>query len=541
MGGNYSKSHKSPFANQCNKPNFLILIVDQERYPSVYENKELKEWRRENLVTQELLRENGFEFKRHYAGSSACLPSRTTLCTGHYPSLHGVTQTGGTAKTPFVQNTVPTVGDYLRKAGYRLYSGKKKHLSGEDIIIPCNSGSAAATEISDRNATYATEIVELLQSLEKGKTSDTTPWMIIGSFINPFNITSIGVPSEQSPLSNFEAHPSDPIIPIPTVGESLSMKTTAEESYRNTCPKALQSLIDTPFYQQVYYSLQKQADQELLKVLQALQKSAFYQDTIVIFLSEHGELFGAGGVYQKWYNTYEESIHVPMIIHSPALFSGRQSTEMLTSHVDVLPTILGLAGIDEEEVQGLLCFDHPEVRSLVGRDLTPLLSGRKRFYRANEPLYFMTDDDISSAVTTHKPYQAVTQPNSVEAVITKLQTGRDHQKEIWKYSRYCWNPQFWNNPGGEVVTVEQSDTVLSDAHEQNSLRVTSTQSPPLADHFELYNLTTDPLEEKNLANPAFETPESKEAQKLLNLVLNEQCRQKKLSPISRNARSNAAI
>ena len=90
--------YKGKYPDKKKQPNILFLMVDQERFPSVYETKELKEWRKENLVAQELLRKNGMEFFNHYAGSTACSPSRATLYTGQYPSLHGVTQTPGAAK-----------------------------------------------------------------------------------------------------------------------------------------------------------------------------------------------------------------------------------------------------------------------------------------------------------------------------------------------------------------------------------------------------------------------------------------------------------
>jgi arylsulfatase A-like enzyme len=71
-------------------------------------------------------------FTRHYAGSTACSPSRATLFTGQYPSLHGVTQTQGIAKKSqdpdmfwLQPNTVPTMGDYFKQAGYQtFYKGK---------------------------------------------------------------------------------------------------------------------------------------------------------------------------------------------------------------------------------------------------------------------------------------------------------------------------------------------------------------------------------------------------------------------------------
>ena len=52
---------KSKGSNE-KRPNFLIFIVDEERFPTAYENEELKKWRKENLKTQELLLQNGMEF-----------------------------------------------------------------------------------------------------------------------------------------------------------------------------------------------------------------------------------------------------------------------------------------------------------------------------------------------------------------------------------------------------------------------------------------------------------------------------------------------
>src|SRR3954452_438393 len=82
------------------RPNVLVILTDQQHYPPPYESDELAEFRREHLPGVERLRENGVSFVHHYPMSAACAPSRASLLTGHYPSLHGVTQTDGIAKTP---------------------------------------------------------------------------------------------------------------------------------------------------------------------------------------------------------------------------------------------------------------------------------------------------------------------------------------------------------------------------------------------------------------------------------------------------------
>ncbi len=568
------------------RQNILFVMVDQERFPPVYETKALKEWQKNNLVAHEFLRKNGMEFMRHYAGSTACSPSRTTLYTGQYPSLHGVTQTPGAAKQSFDPdlfwldpNTVPTMGHYFRAAGYATFWKGKWHASDEDILIPGtknaypsyhpitgvpdrakekqykdadrlnafgfsewigpephgasprNSASSARIGTSGRDEVYAAETVELIRSLdeEAKRCQDETPWFIMCSFVNPHDIALYGIYAAVSPTYNFEVDPTLPFIPpAPTVGESLLTKPAVHESYRQAYPEILQPIIDNNFYRQLYYSLMKKADEEMLSVLQALRQSSFYDNTIVVFTADHGEQLGAhGGLYQKWYTMYEESIHVPLIIHNPRLFPKAKATDMPTSHVDILPTLLGLAGIDAQDIQAKLSKDHTEVLPLVGRNLHPLVRGHKRFDRADEPLYFMSDDDISKGLhqtnpVTGIPYESVVQPSHIEAIITRLEIGESNKKATWKFARYYDNPQFWSDPG-------VSDTVVT---MQGDQCVTTTKTEPVPEQFELYNLTIDPLEKKNLADPAFATEETVVIQHRLKKVLEAQCKQKRLTPKS---------
>ena len=139
----------------------------------------------------------------------------------------------------------------------------------------------------------------------------------------------------------------------------------------------------------------------------------------------------------------------------------------------------------------------------------------------------MTDDDVTRGLNqttlTGQPYKSVVQPNHIEAVIAMLQTGKT-KKEIWKFARYYDNPQFWSNPGcSDTVIIEQEDGFD-----------TITKQYPVPEQYELYNLTTDPLEEINLAHPAFATDESTIIQHILTRILEKQCKQKRLAPTSGN-------
>ncbi|WDV45154.1 sulfatase-like hydrolase/transferase [Clostridiaceae bacterium M8S5] len=594
---NQNKENKT-ISNSLNKPNFLFILIDQERYPTVYETEEIKLWRKLELRAQEMLKENGLEFNNHYTGSTACSPSRGTIYTGQYPSLHGVSQTTGAAKVDFEPdmfwldpNTVPTIGDYLRIGGYRTFWKGKWHASQSDILIPDtqdsyltynaetgvpipenesiyvnsnrlgpfgfdgwigpepfggnprNSGSSAAIGLSGRDIVYADEVIELINQLDENKSNldnECKPWMITCSFVNPHDIAIFGDITRIDPLYDFRIDPSVPDIPrAPTANESLLTKPIAQRSYREVYPKALQPLEDTLFYRKLYYSLQLAVDREMQRVIEALKKSSFYEDTIIIFTSDHGELLGAhGGLYQKWYQAYEESTHVPFIVHNPAIFKESKSTDILTSHVDILPTILGLAGLDEIEIQSVLKENHTEVHPLVGKDLAPFIIEEIKSTILDEPIYFMTDDDFTKGLFQTSflgaPYSSVVQPTSVQTIVTMLPTGENNTLEKWKYSMYFDNPQFWSNPGCEdVVTTTEKPIEINDTISCSAC-ITTTKTTPISPEIEFYNLTKDPLEKHNLAFTEFSTPETEVVKVVLAKVLEEQCQLKRLYPTSGN-------
>ncbi len=117
--------------------------------------------------------------------------------------------------------------------------------------------------------------------------------------------------------------------------------------------------------------------------------------------------------------------------------------------MDLLPTMLGLANVDITAIQSRLQNSFSEARPLVGRDLTPVIRGQNHGEIADQPVYFMTDDDVTRGQrqinVQGEAYPSVIQPNHVETVITTLQ--RDGVKELWKFIRYFDSTSFWVNRG----------------------------------------------------------------------------------------------
>jgi choline-sulfatase len=587
----------SPFGQGARRrPNILILMVDEQRFPTPYESPALTSFRSRYLTTQQTLARTGVELRRHYAAATACAPSRTSLYTGQYPSLHGVTQVDGAAKGPVEPDlfwldpaTVPTIGDYFLNAGYKTYWRGKWHISYADIIEPgtweglvsydvlgrrdpnkeqlymqaerlatygfsgwmgrephgrnpLDSGSSAGIykptgqRCSSRDTAFASQTIELLQRLEAAP--DTEPWFMVCSFVNPHDIALWGLFTRLGQLFpqvqytfDFSIGSEVPVNLFDSTfatsqNEDLTTKPRAQASYRDTYSQWIQPVLG-PDYYRFYYQLHRNVDTEMGRVYEALQRSRFFQDTIVVFTSDHGDMLGAhGGMHQKWYVAYEEALHVPLIIANPRFTNQGTGVEIPTSHVDVLPTLLGLAGLEPESLRRYLTVDHSEARPLVGRDLSSLVQGSGSGTVLETPVYFMTDDDAARGLNQGNFIglsQQVAQPNHLDTVIVR------RGGQLWKYSEYRDDPQFWSSPRTQDLLNEP---LLPAPREPGTytqpFQVTLKTQPvaPQPRDYELYNLSTDPLELRNLAlDASFNSTKS-----ALAALLQEQRQAKRLTP-----------
>ncbi len=215
---------------------------------------------------------------------------------------------------------------------------------------------------------------------------------------------------------------------------------------------------------------------------------------------------------------------VPFIVSSPLLPGGARELEIPTNHADLIPTLLGLAGIDHDDALAQVQAGHADARPLVGRNLADAIRAATPA-APSEPLLFTTDDEISEGTAKGASPIAgiaralahigtVEQPNHIETVIAEIDVGGE--QHLIKFSRYHDNQQFWTVPG-------ERDERLRGRH-------TDIVTEPEADEYELYDLTDDPIEERNLAHPSNADDRSRALQQTMLTLLSEQLAAKRLTP-----------
>lgn len=547
------------------RPDIVVLVTDQERAAPPYEPAELATWRREQLAGATWFEENGVSFRRHYTGSLACVPSRPTLFTGQYPDVHGVTQTNGLGKMEddarmrwLRPGEVPTLGHWLRTGEYDTKYVGKWHMTHADIVDPA-TGEPIATHddngVVDDAAVqtyldadplnsfgfsgwigpephggerresgvicdpiYADRAVAWLEDrYARRRVGDEVaqqPFLLVVCFVNPHDIVFapawLGRFGPDNPFASDPRNPPD-VPPSPTDDEDLITKPAAQIAYRSSYPTTYgpAPVVERVYrdqaqeYRNLYYRLHAESDGPLDRVRRAVTDGGS-DDAVLIRTSDHGELLGAhGGLHQKWFNLYDEATRVPFTIAriGAAATTAQVVEDAPTSHVDLVPTLLSAAGIDEAAAREQLRPQFTELHALPGRDLMPVAAGTAP--DVNRTVYAITRDNMPEGdsgasgvarrlgrVKSPPPPLRIQVPAHVaanfESIVSRVD-GVDavgSNGHLWKIVRSFDEPAAWTEPG---VRHLASSGPAGDVY----------RSEPLPDQWELYDLDADPIEAHN--------------------------------------------
>ena len=112
-----------------------------------------------------------------------------------------------------------------------------------------------------------------------------------------------------------------------------------------------------------YASLHERLDESMSALLDALDELGLYDDTVIVFTSDHGDACGSHGLRAKLPCVYEEVMGVPLVMKVPGVTMAGGDTRALATHVDLAATLCSLGGVDSDTSA-----------SLSGRDLSPVLA-----------------------------------------------------------------------------------------------------------------------------------------------------------------------
>ena len=380
------------------KRNILFITCDQRMFQAV----RARGFRQPAL---DRLASRGVTFASHYMSSAVCTPSRGVIYSGLAPQVSGIQEEMMFGWTPSLSTSAVSVGTAMKRLGYATaYFGKfeldrdlvyptatvnysdalRKH--GFDTWQPYGEVTGGQDQGYQVDGVIASEGVRWLRTHAARLRKSGEPWFLVTSFINPHDIffADVNAPGEtvQKGLKpgQIAAIPRDAqyrrqwSFPLwSTLDEPLRAPGRPEahwEFYRGTAnvmgeiPTARRDMWRT--YNDYYLNLLQEGDRHVGQLLAALDDLDLWKDTVVVFTADHGELGGShGGMRNKGPVAYEQNVHVPMIVVHPDVRGGR-TTRALTSHIDLLPTLVGLTGAPVDAAQDV-------TKGLPGRDFSTVL------------------------------------------------------------------------------------------------------------------------------------------------------------------------
>jgi arylsulfatase A-like enzyme len=344
------------------RPNVLVIVVDQLRYPQWFSPDSSGMGLPPNLRR---LRQGAVSFGSHYTASNDCSPARATLLTGLYTHQTGCMITGGSTLDP----GFPTWGTMLREHGYSTRWLGKWHLTHGDNHWTELTGEQALERYGFDGGVFPSPDGAPGQGLKVdphiarqfedwfAHEGGAEPWCTTVSFVNPHDIAWWYKWSDRVP-NEVDAARVVPRLPPNFETPELLLERRKPRLQRSFQETAAASFGPVPFsgpeasetwlgFLDLYVKLQLEVDRHIGHVLRTLEsRPEVAANTVIVFTSDHGEYGASHGLRGKGASAYEEGIRVPLLVKDPRgqlTTAPEQTRTQLTSSVDVAPLLLTIA------------------------------------------------------------------------------------------------------------------------------------------------------------------------------------------------------
>jgi arylsulfatase len=486
--------------------NILFVLTDQERY---FRPGELP--RDYRLPAHERLARRGVVFDNHRINSCVCTSSRSVLYTGRHIQHTKMFDNTNFPWISSLSTEIPTVGHLLRDAGYYTAYKGKWHLTKEfETVNELGSPTKIFTRemeaygfsdyvgvgdiiAHDRGGYLHDPItaamgVSWLRGRGKDLAAQGRPWFLAVNLVNPHDIMFLNtdrpgqVSQAKNLLGQIRGEPADPLyakqwgFDLPaTFQQPLNARgrPAAHVDYIRSHDGLVGHIAEQDEWRwrrrhNYYLNCLRDADRNLLVLLDELDALGLAGNTIVVLTADHGDLDGAHRLHGKGATSYREQNQVPLIIAHPAYPGGRRC-KAVTTHLDIAPTLVGFSGADAGRKAAL-------TRGLPGKDFSGLLAAPEKagpnavrdgaLYAYNMFAYLDGDFMAKAVAMMTQPdgkarVQAAAKDGSLRPDLARRGAIRSVFDGRYQFARY-FSPRQHNRPTSLESLFELNDVELFD-------------------------------------------------------------------------------
>ena len=362
------------------RPNILFIHADQLHFEAI-SSLGCKHVHTPNL---DRLLDRGVAFTSAYSANPVCCPARAAWYTGRASSENGML-----SNAHKLNPDLPDLGQWFKTRGYEPFYSGKWHVPGRN---PRDSFNVLTADLTGQGE-HGDAVVSRTAQAFLGSYSGDKPFFLSLGFLQPHDCCYWVFAHEEDiaecPYPSIEND-------LPPLPENFHYDVEEAEALSKFMGRIRGltrkwSPLLWRYYIWSYYRHVEMVDAELGRTLDALDDSRFADNTLIVFMADHGDCLGRRQMVQKW-TPYDEAARVPMIVVPPGATSdGRKDTAHVVSGLDLAPTLCDYAGIDAP----------PKHR---GTSLRPAVEGKGGEWRE----FVVSEVNITGRVLRTPEYKLVT-------------------------------------------------------------------------------------------------------------------------------------
>lgn len=327
------------------RPNFLLIQLDQ------LHSRALKAYggNVEMPNIDGLFRE-GTAFKSCTCSFPLCQPSRASLWSGRYPHKTQVLSNGRKWECKPVSKDFPTLGEVFSMAGYETIHFGKTHDAGALRGFTCvTEGEIKIPDDSEFPLNFDTynDVYTTKKTLEFLDSHDfSNPLFAVVDLVNPHNICGyVGA------YQNRVVEDDGTLPPLPPNFHFDDILNRSKSIQYICCAHNRQAQVSAwdennfRHYIKAYNYYLSKADEMIGEIIKALKDRGEYENTIIVFFSDHGDALSARGSVTKHTALYQELVEVPLVFVGPGIPRGVE-IEGLAHSLDIPVTLCAFANIE---------------------------------------------------------------------------------------------------------------------------------------------------------------------------------------------------